>query len=129
MSSEGTFHYHYSARENEEVLAIRSKYLPRQESKLEELRRLDRSVQSAGMTQSLTVGILGCLVFGLGMCLAMEVLGNHMVLGIFLGLVGMVVMIFAYPVYRGLFLKAKEQYAPRILELAAELSGENTTKE
>ena len=35
------FSYTYSAPENQEVLSIRKKYLPREETKLEELKRLD----------------------------------------------------------------------------------------
>lgn len=35
-----TFQYTYSAREQEEVKKIRSKYLPREEDKMERLRRL-----------------------------------------------------------------------------------------
>lgn len=123
--SNTTFHYYYSAPENKEVLAIRNKYLPREENKLEELKRLDRSVQSAGMKQALSLGILGCLIFGLGMCLAMKVIGDAVWLGLGLGFVGTVAMIFAYPIYRRIFLREKEALAPRILELAAELSGEN----
>lgn len=125
MSNEMVFRYNYSAAQNKEVQAIRSKYLPGTESKLDELKRLDRHVQSAGMMQALTIGILGCLVFGLGMCLAMQVLGGGVVLGAFLGLCGAVIMLFAYPVYRSVFAKTKEKYKQRILELAAELSGES----
>lgn len=124
MNSNATFQYHYSAPENQEVLAIRNKYLPREESKLEELKRLDHSVQSAGVAQALCVGILGCLVFGLGLCLAMKVIGNAMIPGIVLGLLGMAVMLFAYPLYRKIFLREKEKHTPRILELAAELAGD-----
>jgi len=126
MAEERTFHYHYSASENNEIQAIRSKYLPQTESKLEELRRLDQSVRSAGVTPALCVGILGCLVFGTGMCLAMKVIGDHMIFGVAVGLLGMAVMLLAYPVYRRIFLRKKEKNAPRILELAAELSGETT---
>ena len=124
MNDENTFYYSYSAKQNEEVQAIRSKYLPREESKLEELKRLDQCVHSAGMAQSLAVGIIGCMIFGLGMCIAMEVLAGGMVLGTLIGACGMAVMLAAYPVYRSCFRKAKAMYQPRILELAAELSGE-----
>lgn len=124
MNNEKVFHYNYSAVQNKEVLAIRSRYLPKEESKLDELKRLDRYVQNAGMVQSLSIGILGCLVFGLGMCLAMQVIGNSAVFGVFLGMIGVIVMIFAYPMYRMIFGKAKEKYKPRILELTAELCGE-----
>ena len=37
MSNENIFRYSYSAKQNEEVKAIRSKYLPQQESKPVEL--------------------------------------------------------------------------------------------
>ena len=122
MNSENIFRYSYSAKQNAEVQAIRSKYLPREESKLEELKRLDYEVSSAGLPQSLAVGIIGCLVFGLGMCIAMKVLVGGMVLGTLIGACGMAVMIAAYPVYRSCFRKAKTKRQPRILELIAELN-------
>ena len=122
--NENTFSYTYSAPENQEVLNIRKKYLPREETKLEELKRLDSLVQSSGVIEALIIGVGGCLVFGIGMCLAMKVIGNAMWLGILLGLVGAVGMVFAYPVNRKVYNKVKAEYTPRILELAAELSGQ-----
>ena len=122
--NENAFSYTYSAPENQEVLNIRKKYLPCEETKLEELKRLDSLVQNSGITQSLYAGIGGCLVFGLGLCLAMEVIGQMIWLGVILGLVGTVGMLAAFPVYRKFFNKAKAQHTPRILELAAELSGQ-----
>ena len=123
---ENTFSYQYSAKENAEVQAIRKKYLPRSESKLEELKRLDEAVQTSGMVESLCAGIGGLLVFGLGMCLAMQVIGSGlvmMVVGILIGIIGIVGMLIAYPVYRKVLAATKEKYAPRILQLAEELSG------
>lgn len=124
MEHNNTFVYTYSAAQSKEVLAIRNKYLPREESKLEELKRFDRKVQKAGMVQSLSIGILGALVFGLGMCLSLQVIGSSVFLGALLGLWGVVAMITAYPVHHFIFKKEKEKYTPRILELAAELCGE-----
>lgn len=123
MNNEHAFFYTYSAKENQEVLDIRKKYLPQEETKLEELKRLDHLVQNSGVMEALIIGILGCLVFGLGMCLAMEVIGNAVWLGVILGLLGMAGMIAAFPVYRRYFHKAKNRHAPRILELTDELSG------
>ena len=125
MDNANTFSYNYNAKDHQEVLNIRSKYLPREESKLEELKRLDRTVQNSGVVAGLCIGIIGCLIFGLGMCLAMEVIGNAMWLGILVGLVGAVVMVTAYPVYRKQFAKVKAKLTPRILELAEQLSKEN----
>ena len=121
--NETTFQYTYSAQENQEVLNIRKKYLPQEESKLDELKRLDNLVQMSGIMEALIVGVGGAMVFGLGMCLSLEVIGHMVWLGVLLGLVGTVGMLFAYPVHRKCFKRAKEQYTPRILELTAELTG------
>lgn len=118
---QNTFSYTYNAGISQEILEIRNKYLPREESKLEELRRLDHLVHSAGVPQSLCIGIVSCLVFGAGMCFAMGVIGHSMLLGILLGLVGAAGMVAAFPVYKKFFRSAKAKYAPRILELADEL--------
>ena len=122
--NENTFSYTYSASCNQEVLNIRKKYMPQEESKLEELKRLDSLVQNSGVIESLCAGIGGCLIFGLGLCLAMEVIGQMIWLGVILGLVGTVGMLAAFPVYRKFYNKAKAQHTPRILELVAELSGQ-----
>lgn len=124
ISQDNTFSYKYSAVENKEIQEIRKKYLPQSESKLEELKRLDMQVQNAGMAESLCTGIISSLVFGLGMCLAMQVIGTGigmMVLGIVIGIIGMAGIIAAYPVCRRKQRKAKEKLSPRILELTEEL--------
>lgn len=129
MSSELVFHYNYSAQQSKEVQTIRDKYLPKRENGLDELKRLDRKVEGAGMIPALVLGIVSCLVFGTGMCFAMQVIGSSMALGVLLGLVGTAGMLFAYPVYRRCFLKAKETHKARILELAAQLCGETEIPE
>ena len=124
MEHEAIFSYRYSADENREILAIRKKYLPREESRLEELSRLDHQVQTAGLLPGLTVGVLSCLLFGMGLCFGLEVIGSTVWLGIPFGVIGIVGMAAAYPLYHRLFQKAKAAYTPRILQLAAELTGE-----
>ena len=128
MSQESIFWYKYSAKDNKEVQEIRRKYLLQSENKLEELKRLDRMVQDSGMIEALCAGIGGLMVFGLGMCLAMQVLGSGIlviVLGVLLGIIGVLSMVAAYPIYRKVYNRAKEQHTPRILELSEELSYEN----
>ena len=121
---ESTFSYTYSAQENQQVLNIRKKYLPREESKLEQLKRLDHKVQSAGMVEALTIGIGNSLVFGVAMCFGLGVFGSIIWPCVPLGLMGAAGMGFAYPVYKKIFEKKKQEYTPRILELTAELTGE-----
>jgi len=124
MEQTDAFSYTYSAAENQEVLKIRQKYLPQEESKLDELKRLDHLVQTSGVMESLCAGICGCLIFGLGLCLAMEVIGQLVWLGIVLGLIGAAGMIAAFPVYRKFYNKTKQRHTPRILELVNEISGQ-----
>ncbi len=127
MSQSTAFVYHYSASVDAEVQEIRKKYLPQAESKLEELKRLDNTVQKAGIIESLCVGIIGCLVFGVGMCLGMQVIGSGVlatVLGIVFGIIGIGIMLAAYPIYRKKYTAKKKEYTERILELTAELSAE-----
>ena len=127
MNQENTFSYKYSAKENIEVQEIRKKYLPQSESKLDELKRLDRVVQNSGMIEALCAGIGGLLVFGLGMCLAMEIIASGVfaiAFGVIVGMIGIAAMLVAYPLYRAVFDKTRAKHAPRILELTEELSGE-----
>lgn len=128
MNQDMTFSYKYSAKENKEIQEIRDRYLPREKSKLEQLKQLDCTVQNSGITEALCTGIGGALVFGLGMCLAMQVIGSGAalaVLGVLLGIIGIGGMVGAYPVYRRVFDSTKQRLTPKILELTDELSGEN----
>ena len=124
-----TFAYSYSAKESTEIQAIRKRYETRDSDKLIRLRKLDEKVLNAGMVEALCTGITGALVFGLGFCLCLGIFGSgslNMVAGILTGLVGMVPIAWAYPVYCKVRIRTKEKYAPEILQLIAELTGENT---
>ena len=70
-------------------------------------------------------GIISALVFGTGMCLAMQVIGSGiagMVLGIVIGIVGLVGCGINYPVYKKMLEKGKAKYAYEIVELARQIS-------
>lgn len=123
---ENAFSYTYSAREQEEVKQIREKYMPQQEDKMEQLRRLDRSATQKAQAWSIGLGVVGALVMGLGMSLAMtnlgEVLGSiAMPLGVVIGVAGMVPVALAYPMYSRILKKERERIAPEILRLTEEL--------
>ena len=122
MKQDEIFSYSYSAKENAEVLEIRRKYLPQSENKLEELWRLDNTVRNSGMIESLSIGVIGFLLWRLGVCLTVQIFGSGdwlTALGILLGIVGILGMIMAYPIYRKIFSKTKARFTPRILELTA----------
>lgn len=116
-----TFHFSYSAAHQEEIKKIRDKYLPTQDNKLEQLRKLDASVTKKGTTAALLVGILGTLILGTGMSLSLA-WGNDLLLpGILIGSFGILILALAYPLYAHITAKQREKLAPEILRLTDEL--------
>lgn len=122
MNNDNTFEYTYSAKEREELLKIREKYLPKGESKLDQLRRLDASVTKKGTAAALTLGIISCLVLGTGMSCCLVWAGALFVPGILVGLLGIAGICMAYPLYTRTVRKERERIAPEILRLTEELS-------
>ncbi|MDD5953528.1 MAG: hypothetical protein PUC32_07805 [Oscillospiraceae bacterium] len=117
-----TFQYTYSAKEQEELRKIRRKYqMAEQEDKLEQLRRLDRSVTQKGTIVSMVVGILGTLLMGVGMTCVMVWKGVLFLPGIFIGIAGILLVLSAYPLYTYWTKKEREKVAPEILRLTDEL--------
>ena len=120
MENKETFSYTYSAKEQEEIKKIREKYVPKEADKMEQLRRLDESVTKKGTVISLVVGIIGALILGTGMSMCM-VWTDLFVLGIIVGIVGIVMVSAAYPLYSYVTKKEREKIAPEIIRLTDEL--------
>ena len=126
MENNENFTFTYSAQQQKEVEAIRKKYLPREADKMEQLRRLHAIPTQKAQAASLAVGVIGTLIMGTGMSLAMTDIGAAlgifaMVLGIFVGIVGMVLVALAYPLYNRVLKTQREKIAPDILRLSDEL--------
>lgn len=121
MEQYEVFTYQYSAKQNKEVERIRNKYLPMQENKLDALRKLDYRVQTAGVIPSLTLGIAGCLIFGVGMCFGLDVFAGANWLTLLFAALGVFTMLPAYPLYRYLARKAKRALTPEILRLSEDI--------
>lgn len=118
-----TFNYTYSASRQKELKYIREKYMPptQEEMKMEQLRRLDQNVTRPGMVVSLVVGVISSLILGVGMCCTMVWADRYFIPGIVIGLVGMLGVIAAYPIYTHITKKRREKLAPEIFQLADEL--------
>ena len=107
--------------------SIAKEYAPKDDSKIIALRKLDRKAKLPATIFTYTCGIISALVFGTGMCLAMQVVGGGllwMAVGILVGCIGMVGCAVNYPMYRRLLEKGKNKYAFEIIELAREISEE-----
>lgn len=131
MDNKGTFNYTYSAKEQEEIRSIRKKYAApeKTEDKMEQLRRLDAAVTQKATVVSLVFGVIGVLILGTGMSLAMTEIGEllglqgatAMLVGILVGIVGIALVCVAYPVYNRIIKKEREKIAPEIIRLTDEL--------
>ena len=126
MENHNSFEYTYSAQQQKEVEAIRKKYLPKEEDKMEQLRKLHHSASQKAQAASIAIGVIGALLLGTGMSLCMTELGAAlgqfaMVLGILVGLVGLVLVALAYPLYHRTLRKERARIAPEILRLSDEL--------
>lgn len=121
MNQDKTFEYTYSAKRQEEIEKIRNKYMGKEEDKMEQLRKLDQSVERPGTITAIVIGVIGTLIMGTGMSLAMVWGGALILPGILIGVMGIAVLALAYPVYKSMTKKQKEKLAPQILALSEEL--------
>lgn len=117
-----TFEYTYSAKQQQEIESIRKKYLPKEEDKMERIRKLDREAERPGMIASLATGVIGALILGIGMCCTMVWGESLFVLGIFVGVIGSALIAAAYPLYKKVTRVQREKVAEQILALTSELS-------
>lgn len=121
-----SFEYTYSAQQQQEVEAIRQKYLPKEEDKMEQLRRLHAIPTQKAQAAALSAGVVGTLIMGTGMSLVMTEIGDLLgslaiVAGITVGIVGIVLAALAYPIYNRVLKKQRQKIAPEILQLSGEL--------
>lgn len=126
MENKDIFKMTYSAEQQDEINQIRRRYMPKEESKLERLRALDATVGKKAAILSIVIGIIGTLIMGMGMSMAMTDFGNifgnySFFIGIVTGVVGIVILAAAYPLYNYTLKKEREKIAPEILRLTDEL--------
>lgn len=112
------------------VEKIRTKYVEKKDSSLDELRKLDRKVKAPAEVFAYIFGSISALVMGAGMSLVMTDvatligLGDMTVPGIAVGVVGMVLAIVNYPIYKGILSSRKNKYADKILALSNKILSE-----
>lgn len=126
MEQNETFQMTYSAKEQQEIEAIRKKYAPPEQSKMDQLRAMDAQATGKATRHAVSVGVVGTLIMGLGMSLVMSdfgaFLGNVSFFGgIAVGILGMAILVSAYPLYCRRLKKEREKIAPEILRLTEEL--------
>lgn len=102
--------------------SIAKDYAPKDNSKVIALKKLDNRAKLPAIVFTYSCGIVSALIFGTGMCMAMQVIGNSTALGIIIGIIGMAGCAVNYPIYKKMLAKGKAKYAYEIVELAREIS-------
>ena len=122
MVEKEVFVYTYSTPQQNEVQKIREKYLPKEVTKLDQLRAMDAGVTKRGTAVSLVHGILYSLILGLGMSCCMVWAGSLFLPGIVIGCIGLTGVAATYPIYNHIVKQDREKIAPEILRLTEELA-------
>ncbi len=102
-----------------------NEYTKKESPKVEELKKLEQRVKLLPTIIAYTLGIIASLIFGVGMCLSMKVIGNDntitFVIGIIIGIIGLILVSLNYPLYSHIVSKRREKYAYEIVKLAKEI--------
>ena len=106
------------------VEKIRSQNTETQHTDLDALKALDKKVKKPANVFGYVYGSIGTVIMGAGMSLVMTDIGTilgmteTLVPGIAVGLVGMVMALTTYPIYKKILNSRKKKYAHQIMELS-----------
>lgn len=106
------------------VQKIRTQYTEKENKELDALRELDRKVKRPVNIFSYIWGSISTLIMGTGMSLVMTDIGvafgneRPMIPGIVIGVIGLVLAIANYPVYKKILASRSRKYADEIIALS-----------
>lgn len=113
-------------KNDQEILAqkIRIQYTEKEHTALDELKELDSKVKRPANLFAYIFGIIGAIVMGSGMSLVMTDIaemigvGNPMILGTVIGIVGLIMTIINFPIYKTILNSRRKKYAEEIIEIS-----------
>ena len=106
---------------------IRAQYMEKTPSELDALRKLDAKVKRPANVFAYVFGSISAIIMGAGMSLVMTDigailgLGEAMIPGIVIGVVGMAMALLTYPIYKGILNSRKKKYSAEILALSEKI--------
>ena len=109
------------------VQKIRTQYMEKEASELDALRTLDAKVKRPANVFAYVFGSISAIIMGAGMSIVMTDIGaalgieNTMVLGIVIGIVGMIMALLNYPIYKAFLGKRKKKYSNEIIKLSEKI--------
>ncbi len=109
------------------IQKIRTQYTEKEATELDALRELDSRVKRPANVFAYIFGSVSAIIMGSGMSLVMTDIGatvginEPMVPGIIIGVVGMLMAIINYPIYKSVLASRKKKYAAQIIALTDKL--------
>ena len=107
---------------------IRTQYMEKQPSELDDLRALDAKVKRPANVFAYLFGSISAIIMGAGMSLVMTDVAsklslpiNPMPVGILVGVVGLALALINYPIYKGILRARKKKYGAEILALSEKI--------
>lgn len=106
------------------VQKIRTQYVEKESTQLDELKALDQKVKRPAEVFAYVFGSLGAIVMGSGMSLIMTDIGTLigleevMLPGIAIGVVGLLMAVVNYPIYKRMLSARRSKYAEQIMKLS-----------
>lgn len=107
------------SRTTEEIIDVYRARTPK-ETVEERIQSLDKEARGRATKSALVPGVIGVVLLGVGMSLTME-FQQFFILGIVLGVIGLVLVSIAYPVYAKRLAREREEVRLEILDLANQL--------
>ena len=113
------------------VQKIRTQYTEKEHTQLDALKALDKKVKKPANAFAIVFGSISAVVMGSGMSLIMTDIGSilgiadPMMPGIIIGVIGLVMAIITYPVYKKILNSRKKKYADEIIKLSDNIMSSN----
>ncbi len=107
---------------------IRTQYTEKEATELDALRQLDAKVKRPANVFAYVFGSISAVIMGCGMSLIMTDIadeigfgGDPMSTGITVGVIGLIMVLLNYPIYKGILSSRKKKYAEQILKLSEKI--------
>lgn len=113
------------------VQKIRTQYTEKEHTQLDALKELDARVKRPANVFAYILGGVSAIVMGSGMSLVMTDIGSTigiedaMAPGIIIGIIGMLMAIINYPIYKNILASRRKKYADQIMKLSNEIMGDH----
>jgi len=106
------------------VQKIRTQYTEKEYSELDALKKLDAKVKRPANVFAYVFGSIAVITLGSGMSLVMTDIGeilqmsNTMTTGIIVGIIGLLMALVNYPIYKKILGARRKKYADEVLKLS-----------